>query len=105
LDGGGDDASLREVHRQELVALAARGLDFFHQLFVLGDLLLQLRELLLQDVAVAPQIVRAAAKRLESVDGGHQIGQQENTQNRAYGDAGILPLEAGEAKVSGHNSP
>src|ERR1017187_4766059 len=40
LDGGGDDAAVREVGGEESIALAARGLDFFHEFLVLGDLLL-----------------------------------------------------------------
>src|ERR1022692_1679870 len=89
LDGGGHDAPVREVLRQELIALAARGFDFIHQFSIPGDLLLQLRELLLEEVAVAAQVVRAAAEGLEGDDGGHQVGEQENTQKRAHGEAGI----------------
>src|ERR1039457_795287 len=40
LDGGGDDAAVREVGGEESIALAARRLDFFHEPLVLGDLLL-----------------------------------------------------------------
>src|ERR1019366_338919 len=57
LDGGGDDAAVREVLRQKLIALAARAGDFLHQLPVLGDLLFYLDELLLEDVTIPAQIV------------------------------------------------
>src|SRR5260370_42382367 len=46
-----------------------------------------------------------ASKGLEGDDGGHQVSEQENAQNRAHSDAGIFPLEFGKVKVSGHNSP